>query len=83
MRVIYPLPMGVGGERAENGVALSMCINPTRATVRSLLLLRETSQVTTSFSHSNCPLEHSQTANQWGVVCLSGVFSHLSVQLKW
>lgn len=82
MRVIYPLPMGVGEERAENGVALSTCINPTQATVRSLLLLRETSQVTTSLSQSNYPLEHSQTANQWGVVCLSGVFSHPSVQFK-
>ena len=80
---------GVGGgwERKANlgrewGAVLSRCINPTQATVRSLLLLRKSAQVTTSLSCSNCPLEHSQMASQWGVICLSRVFSHLSVQLK-
>lgn len=43
---------------------------------------QENSTITTSLGPSNCTLEHSQMASQWGVGCPSGVFNHLSAQLK-
>ena len=77
---------GVGSVHAEQGevnpATLSVFINLSQATVRRLPVLRKMATVTACLSCRNCTREHSQMASQWGVISLSRVFSHLSVQLK-